>query len=86
LLVIAKVVSSSSILVSLMMEEALRSSETSVLTIATRRNIPGDGIFKVTEFSLDIFGGMGTRSVEQNICRTTSLWLVPYRGGCWLTE
>jgi hypothetical protein len=39
LLVIANVASSSPILVSLMME-AIRSSESSVLTTATRRNIP----------------------------------------------
>jgi hypothetical protein len=43
LLVTANVVSSSPILVTLMME-AIRSSETSVLTIATQRSIPEDDI------------------------------------------
>jgi hypothetical protein len=45
LLVMAKVVPSSPILVTMMME-ALSSSETAVLTGATRRTIPVDGILQ----------------------------------------
>jgi hypothetical protein len=44
LLVTANVVPSSPILVTLMMEEETRSSETSVITRDKRRNIPDDGI------------------------------------------
>jgi hypothetical protein len=57
LLVTASVVSSSPILVTLM-KEALSSSETSVITRATRRNIPEGAVLHIR-----------VRTVSEELCR-----------------
>jgi hypothetical protein len=59
----ANVIPSSPILVTLMME-AIRSSETSVLTRAALRNIPNDGILpKSTEFNIIIVIGRDSQEM-----------------------
>jgi hypothetical protein len=59
LLVTANAVPSSPTLVSLMME-TIRSSETSVPTRATRRNIPEDDVLNILFFSVTCFETIGS--------------------------
>jgi hypothetical protein len=65
LLVTANVVPSSPIIVTLMMK-TIRSFYISVLTRATRRNIPGDGIlqgiFLLAQVNVQLYGSRGHRT------------------------
>jgi hypothetical protein len=68
LLVAASVVPSSSILVTLM-KEALSSSETSVLTRATRRSIPEDGIVRNERWPLTLDNPLGHYRSSNSNCK-----------------
>jgi hypothetical protein len=63
-LAVTSIVPSSPILVTLMLE-AIRSSETSVLTRATRRNIPEDAILLCTQFRLS----------RESVCYADNIWV-----------
>jgi NhaP-type Na+/H+ or K+/H+ antiporter len=73
LLVAANVVPSSSILVTLMMG-ALSSSETSVITRATRRNIPEDAILEVLHTFLNVFVQIANNMGLQNETYTKHIY------------
>jgi hypothetical protein len=74
LLVTAKIVPSSQILITLMME-TIRSSETLVLTRATWRNISEEGILHLTSrlFILKCVMSMNTYAINKYVAITTNL-------------